>query len=55
MIKNLDNVSEDLAEGGLRLHPDSAKTLAPRNRAAAWHIGALWAAVAALLLALLLG
>ncbi len=54
LIKNLDSVSEDLAEGGLRLHPDSAKALEGRSRVTAWHIGALWAAIATLLLVLLL-
>ncbi len=54
LIKNLDSVSEDLAEGGLRLHPESAKALEGRSSITAWHIGGLWAAVAALLLVMLL-
>ena len=54
LVRNLDRASEDLAEGGLRLHPESAKALAGQNRSAAWHLRALWAALAILLLLVLL-
>ncbi len=54
LVRNLDRAAEDLAEGGLRLHPESAKALAGSNRNAAWHLRALWAALAILLLLVLL-
>ena len=54
LVKNLDRASEDLAEGGLRLHPESAKALAAGRGNAAWHIRALWAAVVLLLILVLL-
>ena len=52
-LENLDQVLESLAEGA-KPHPDSARSLAGRDRAAAWHIRALWAGLAALGLLLLL-
>lgn len=52
-LENLDQVLESLAEGA-KPHPDSARSPAGRDRAAAWHIRALWAGLAALGLLLLL-
>ena len=52
-LENLDQVLESLAEGA-KPHPDSVRSPAGRDRAAAWHIRALWAGLAALGLLLLL-
>ena len=52
-LENLDQVLESLAEGA-KPHPDSTRSPAGRDRAAAWHIRALWAGLAALGLLLLL-
>ena len=55
LIVGLDRVSTDLAEGGLKLHPDSLReltdALSRQRRAAEWP---LWILLAVLIAALLL-
>ena len=52
-LENLDRVLESLTEG-TEPHPDGVRSPVGRDRAAAWHIRALWAGLAALGLLLLL-
>ena len=53
-LTNLASLSDDIAKGGLRLHPETLRAFDARNRKTGWHLWALWIAVAVLALAILI-
>ncbi len=55
VMRNIDRAAEDLAGGGIRLHPEATKALTGQGRGTAWHLRAIWAAIAILLALWLLG
>jgi ubiquinone biosynthesis protein len=49
LLRNAENVSQMLAEGGIRIHPDSARAIALAQAARTRHVRvAVWIMVAAL-------
>jgi ubiquinone biosynthesis protein len=58
IIERVDAVTTDMARGGLRLHPDTARAIrgetAGKPRTARWFLWAPWLLAAALVIALLL-
>ncbi len=50
LVRNLDMAAAELAEGGLRLHPETARAMASNSGAQTWQLRCLWLAVAALAL-----
>ncbi len=47
-LSNLEKSAAELASGEIKLHPDTVKSFTGANNGGAWHIRALWIAVAVL-------